>query len=355
MHWQQSRARRKSMRTWSHVALSVGLALGAGCGLAPDGIEVAIGESTADIVGGTPTTGYPAVALLYSEFSETDGAQLCTGTLVTPRVILTAAHCVEFPDGAPRQYVAYFGSDVVSDADPQRIGAINVTSYAFHPDWDINNLEGGHDVGMVLLEQPADGIEPMLINHQPLDGHIGEQVHLVGWGRTNGDGEDFGIKREAMSALAGTDDLVMQYGSATANTCQGDSGGPNFMTIDGVEVIAGITSYGNVGCDQFGVGTRVDAFADSFIAQFVAANDPNGLPPSNGSAGAGSGNGQGTGDTAGGATPAAGQGSEPVSGGCSAGGDGAQTLVSLAFAALLLVMSQGGLRRVRARRVFRRG
>ena len=343
------------MRTLSHVTLAVGLTLGAGGGLA-QGDEPAIGESTAAIVGGTPTTGYPAVALLYSEFSETDGAQLCTGTLITPRIILTAAHCVEFPEGAPRQYVAYFGSDVVSDSDPQRIGAINVAKYDFHPDWDINNLEGGHDVGVVLLAEPADGIQPMPINHESLAGHEGEQVHLVGWGRTNGDGEDFGIKRDVMSSLEGSDDLVMQYGSATANTCQGDSGGPNFMTIGGVEVIAGITSYGNVGCDQFGVGTRVDAFADSFIAQFVAANDPNGLPPSNGGdAGNGSGDGQGADGTAGGATPSPSEGAEPVSGGCSAaGGAGPTSAVGFALAALLLLAASHGLRRVRVERIARR-
>ena len=349
------------MRTLAHVALSILLALVAGCALEPGGddvaIEEAIGESTGAIVGGTPTTGYPAVALLYSEFSETDGAQLCTGTLITPRVILTAAHCVEFPDGAPRQYVAYFGSTVVSDSDPNRLGANNVTKYEFHPEWDINNLEGGHDVGLVLLEQDASGIEPMLLNGKALDQHIGEPVHLVGWGRTNGTGEDFGIKREAMTTLQAADPLVMQYGSASANTCQGDSGGPNFMTIDGVEVIAGITSYGNVGCDQVGFGTRVDAFADSFITQFVNTNDPNGLPPGddetvgNGS-GNGGGSGQGAGDTAGGPNPPD-PGAEPVSGGCSAaGGSGPGAAGGFALLSLLFVWSRGrGLRRVRTQRL----
>jgi secreted trypsin-like serine protease len=335
------------MRTWSQTALGLVLAAGvvfaAGCMSLEDEASE-IGESSAAIVGGTPTTAYPAVPLLYSEFSATDGAQLCSGTLISPRVILTAAHCVEFPDGPPTEYLAYFGSDVTVQDDPQHVGTVPIVDFEFHPDWNINDLEAGHDIGVVLLERAAP-VPPMGFNRTPIDQLVGSQVHLVGWGRTTGEGEDFGIKRETMSSLQDANPLLMQYGSATANTCQGDSGGPNFMTIDGVEVVAGITSFGNVGCDQYGVGTRVDTFATDFIDPYIAANDPNGSVPGGGDdPGEGGGTDPDDGDTA--SDAPAGQGPAPVTGGCSAGGGGASGLCALAV--LLLAVLTLGRRRARS-------
>jgi MYXO-CTERM domain-containing protein len=301
--------------------LSSGLAIAAGCGMVTSEDSLQVGEVSAPIVGGASTTQYPAVPLLYSETAESEGAQLCSGTLISPRVILTAAHCVEFVEGEPTAYVAYFGSDVTVRSDPERIGAVDVASYVFHPDWDINNLEGGHDIGLVLLQQRAP-VDPMPFNRKPLDDLVGQEVHLVGWGRTNGIDEDFGVKREVRSTLQGANSLLMQYGSASANTCQGDSGGPNFMNIDGVEVVAGITSFGNVGCDQYGFGTRVDVFAESFIDPFIAANDPDAIPVG--------GDDDGDGDDQGGedGSEAGEGGSDPVTGGCTAAGESSRSFWS---------------------------
>lgn len=305
-------------RTTTPIGLALALQLGA-CGLVAEEDVAELGETRAPIVGGTPTNQYPAVPLLYSEIEGQDGAQLCTGTLISPRVILTAAHCVEFTGGPPSQYVAYFGADVTGQSDPDRRAAINIIDFVFDPAWDIDNLEAGHDIGLVLLDQPAP-VPPMAFNRAALESLVGQQVHLVGWGRTTGDGEDFGIKREAMTSLQSATPLLMQYGSASANTCQGDSGGPNFMTIDGVEVVAGVTSFGNTGCDQSGFGSRVDAYTTSFIDPYLAANDPDApLPPGTSDPD----DDEETDDPAPGdddGGDADGTNNEPVSGGCMVGG-----------------------------------
>src|SRR6185436_2330384 len=93
---------------------------------------------------------------------------------------------------------------------------------------------------------------------------------------TDGTGSDYGVKREVMSSLDSHSNILMQYGSSTANTCQGDSGGPNFMTQGTTEVVAGITSFGNVGCDQYGVGTNVAFFATSYIDPYLTEKDNGG-------------------------------------------------------------------------------
>src|SRR5690606_12042255 len=141
--------------------------------------------------------------------------------------------------------------------------------------WDINNLEGGHDIGLVLLAEPGP-VAPLGYNRTPLTDREGEQVHLVAWGRTNGTGDDYGKKREVMSSLTAQNNLLMQYGSAHANTCQGDSGGPNFMTVGGAAVVAGLPSFGNVGCDQYGVGTNVANCAATYIDPYIIQKDPGG-------------------------------------------------------------------------------
>src|SRR5690606_27799595 len=61
---------------------------------------------------------------------------------------------------------------------------------------------------------------------------------------------------------------LIAYGSSDENTCQGDSGGPNFVTIGGVEYIAGVTSFGDIGCAAAGAGTRVDRYLP-FIRSYV--------------------------------------------------------------------------------------
>jgi secreted trypsin-like serine protease len=331
------------MKSWSQIALCLGLALSAACAqpLEEEGIE--IGDTSQEIVGGVATSEYPAVAFLYSEFSNSDDAQLCSGTLVTPSVILTAAHCVEFANGSPEQYLAYFGTNVLVEADTGEIDTIPIKAYDFHPAWNIDNLEAGNDIGMVALERPVPAaVQPVPINREPLEDHIGEEVQLVGWGRTSGEGQDFGVKRETTSTLENTQELLIQYGSATANTCQGDSGGPNFMTVGGVEVIAGITSYGNVGCNDYGVGTRVDRFTE-FIDDFILRHDPSNAPPP----GSGTGNGNTSPAESGGA--AAQEAGAPVNGGCSAASQSGPQ----AALALLVLLAMSGLRpvrRVRARR-----
>jgi MYXO-CTERM domain-containing protein len=91
-----------------------------------------------------------------------------------------------------------------------------------------------------------------------------------------------GVKRQTSTVLSDFSDLLVHFSDGQHETCNGDSGGPAFMTIDGQEVIVGLTSFGDATCTQGGFDTRLDAVV-SFIDPFIQANDPNAANSQNGS------------------------------------------------------------------------
>jgi len=110
------------------------------------------------IVNGTDDGGRdPSVVLLVGTISSTQGI-LCTGTITTPRVVLTAAHCVAPSAGATSYKVDFVESwdtqtnqlTGVTDPRPRTVAKI-----WFDPLFDETALEtmnAGHDVALVLLD-----------------------------------------------------------------------------------------------------------------------------------------------------------------------------------------------------------
>ncbi len=226
-------------------------------------------HSTA-IVGGTQDLGDPAVVYISSVVG--NEASACSGTLISPRVVLTAAHCLDDLGGPISSQSVYFGTRRTG-TDDHFIESIAGIDYIFKPNWGIGT---GDDIGMVLLEHDAK-TTPVPINRTSLGAHVGDPIRLVGWGETAGSGAA-GIKREVSTDLLGfVNSWVLAYGDQWGNTCQGDSGGPNFMTVSGKEVIAGITSYGISGCLGQSGATRVSKYT-SWIDSWVAEKDPV-IPP----------------------------------------------------------------------------
>jgi V8-like Glu-specific endopeptidase len=252
--------------------LAAALALGlCGCGGA-DGVEPV--ETYEDpIVDGEIDTGDPAVVELLAV--RTNSLSKCTATLVSPRVLLTAAHCIADAQGAT--FRVYLGND---DSKIDRTKLLNVSAAVFDPAY--GDPTQGHDIGVVVLGAPLS-ITPIPINRAPLSGVVGKVARYVGYGLTNGITQTgSGIKRQGSAPIAEISRVLIAIGEHPHLTCSGDSGGPLFLTMNGVESIIGVTSFGDKDCQRAAYFQRMDtqmAWVDQQLKKYDPAGAPDGGAP----------------------------------------------------------------------------
>ena len=234
-----------------------------------------IGVNRGAIVGGMNDTGDPSVVLVFAQKPGSQEAGLCTGEVVSPHVVLTAAHCVDPASvGTGMQFSIFTGDDMNNST---QANDNNLWVDAVSTDWDmafnLNDLEGGHDVGVVVTSK-AFMQTPLPVNQMPIDNTMmNNPLRLVGYGitSTSTQQDTSGTKRQVTTTMDSYTSKFINYGDSQHNTCEGDSGGPAFMNINGQDVIVGITSFGDQTCTSSGSDTRVDQYWTSFILPHITA------------------------------------------------------------------------------------
>jgi secreted trypsin-like serine protease len=207
------------------------------------------------IVNGEETNyeSFTGVIALYLSLG-TSGA-MCTGTLIDPRVILTAGHCVYGPgDGIdaithPEDLMILGGPDL--NDQPNIIYYPDVEAVVKHPEWGGQITFNSVDLAMVKLKDPLTTTEMYRVRESD-DFDVGTTGKIVGYGlSSSADQNSSGIHRMGDTHVQNKLAHYINLGDP-AGTCSGDSGGPFFTMVDGYWQVTGVTSLGLSGeCDPY--------------------------------------------------------------------------------------------------------
>lgn len=205
------------------------------------------------------------------------GTSQCSGSLVSPTMVVTAAHCLV--GYAPNEVRVWAGISKTSERS--LVQETPVAATIAHPNFDVRTFS--NDIGVITLAKPVDitgkvypialpfGVTP---STWPANGTAGT---ITGWGVTapgNAATSDQ-LMRADVTVLASPSEPCGQYGPdldpsqdicagspvGSVDACQGDSGGP--LVVQGsVPMLAGLVSSGNE-CAKAGypgLYTRIASF-----------------------------------------------------------------------------------------------
>jgi Trypsin len=225
------------------------------------------------VVGGSPDTSHPYVGLL------DNGSEGCSGTLISSRVVVTAAHCFAgdslwgTDQGQPKIRVTF---------DPQGILNPRRKSYfgAFYADPDFCGPCGpgskrfdANDVAVVILDSPVRASAYGRLPSPGFDDSLPTNTSL--------DVVGYGVQAFLKPGVPDLDAVLTRFGATaklvsveaeflkiSSAQCSGDSGGPVFLAGTN-QLVAEVSYHANPLCNGVAYDMRLDGDALDWIAQTV--------------------------------------------------------------------------------------
>jgi hypothetical protein len=180
------------------------------------------------LIGGVTSSVYPEVVKIEA------GRKVCTGTIIGPRTILSAAHCVtQKSEGAHIRYLGkVYPVSFISSASSAR----------------------GHDIALAITNVDIKGARFARLGRGLAHGI---SVIMAGFGCTKKGGKPGALHIGKSKVIGMDEDHILSASPGGSVLCEGDSGGPTFVDEDGGRRLVAVSSLSDI--SKININVRTDS------------------------------------------------------------------------------------------------
>ncbi len=217
-------------------------------------IQFALAQQSPPIVNGQTTSDFPSVGMFFGcSSANSNNCWVCSGTVIAPNWVLTAAHCVDDMSANGDNYF------IVGPSWDNYTDGSEILAWYPHEQYSSNRNNIAHDIALIELKTPIYSVTRMTINIDYVDNSWrGRELDMVGYGVTGSNRQDSTYKRTADMYIdeVFSYTIMMEDISEQQNVCSGDSGGAALYYVEstGTYEIIGVHSFTAGACENWEAG-----------------------------------------------------------------------------------------------------